>query len=328
MKANQFFDKILYNWPVKVCCLIIAIALYLFHQASLTEKRSFVIPVTVEEEGAVQHTGDFTTNVTVTIRANTEEISSVHSNQLKAYVNLNNISKNGEYNLPVKVKVADEIMAFDPFEIKVKPEYIKMKVETKDLKFIPLEASIVGEPQHGYEITEITIEPPYVEVTGPESVIENTKKIYLDRIDVTGLTQKEVYEADYKSVNNLLTIKEKGPFKVTLMIEPKIMERTIEELEVSVLGLNEKFFLKDDILPVWIKLEGEMPVLEDFIPGRRFVTVDLSRITEPGEYDVPVVYNIPNYFNLIEASDSTVHISVMENIEESEEVPEAEGGIE
>ena len=101
MKANRFFEKILFNWPVKVCCLILAIALYLFHQASLTEKRSFVIPLTIVEEGLVQHTGDYTSTVTVVVRANTEEISSVHSNQLNAYVNLNNISKNGEYNLPV-----------------------------------------------------------------------------------------------------------------------------------------------------------------------------------------------------------------------------------
>ena len=324
MKANRFFEKILYNWPVKVCCLIIAIALYLFHQASLTEKRSFVIPLTVIEDGAVQHTGDFTSNVTVVVRANTEQISSVHSNQLIAYVNLNNISKNGEYNLPVKVDVADEIMAFDPFEIKVKPEYIKIRAETKDLKFIPLEASIVGEPEHGYEITDITIEPAFVEVTGPESVIENTQKIYLDRIDVTGLSQKGIFEADYKSINKLLSIKEKGPFEVIVMIEPKQMERTIEEIPVTVLSLNEKFYLENDIQPVSVTLEGSMPVLEDFIPARRFVTVDLSKILEPGEYDIPVIYNIPGYFELIEASDETVHINVLEHKVE-EEIEEGEG---
>ena len=141
---------------------------------------------------------------------------------------------------------------------------------------------------------------------------------------MTGLTQKEVYEADYKSVNKLLTVKEKGPFKVTLMVEPKQMERTIEEIEVTVLGLNDKFYLKDDIMPVWITLEGSMPVLEDFIPGRRFVTVDLAKITEPGEYDVPVVYNIPNYFELLETSDEIIHIEVLEHKAE-EEIEEGAG---
>ena len=328
MKANRFFEKILYNWPVKVCCLIAAIALYLFHQASLTEKRSFVIPLTVVEEGAVQHTGDFTSTVTVVVRANTEEISSVHSNQLTAYVNLNNIAKNGEYNLPVKVKVDDELMGFDPFEIKVKPEYIKIKAEAKDLKYIPLEASVVGEPEHGYEITEITIEPAFVEVTGPETIIENTKKIYLDKVDATGLTQKQTFETEYKSVNKLISIKEQGPFQVTLMVEPKQMTRTIEEIEVTVLGLNEKFYLKDDILPVQVTLEGSMPVLEDYIPGRRFVTADFSKITEPGEYDIPLNYNIPSYFYLDEFSDETVHVTILEHLPDEQENSEGVGAVE
>ena len=95
MKANRFFEKILDKWPVKVCCLIVAICLYLFHQASLTDKRSFVIPLTLIEEGGVIHTGDYTSTVTVVVRANMEELSSVHSNQLHAFVNLNGISKNG-----------------------------------------------------------------------------------------------------------------------------------------------------------------------------------------------------------------------------------------
>ena len=326
MKANRFFEKILYNWPVKVCCLIVAIAIYLFHQASLTEKRSFVIPLNVVEEGAVQHTGDFPSTVTIVIRANTEAISAVHSNQLNAYVNLNNISKNGEYNLPVKVKVADEIMAFDPFEIKVKPEYVKIKAETKDLKFIPLEASIVGEPEHGYEVSDITIEPAYVEVTGPESVIENTQKIYLDKIDVTGLTKKQIFETEYKTINKLLSIKEEGPFQVTIMIEPKLMVRTINDIEVTIISLKDNLYLKDDMLPVWVTVEGTMPVLENYVPGKRFVTADFSQITEPGEYDVSIIYNIPSYFNLIETAEETMHVTILEHLPDEVLTEDAAGG--
>ncbi len=320
MKANRFFEKILYNWPIKICCLIIAIAIYLFHQSSMIEKRSFVIPLTVVENGAVQHTGDYTSSVTVVIRANAEDISSVHSNQLTAYVNMDSISKNGEYTLPVKVKLADEIMDFDPFEIKVKPEFIKIKAETKDLKFIPLEASIVGEPEHGYEITDITIEPPFVEVTGPESIIENTKKIYLDAIDVSELTQRKVFEAGIKQINKLLTVTEEGPFQVTLMIEPKQMERTIEEVEVTLLSLKDNLYLKDDVMPVSITLSGSMPVLEDYIPVRNFVTLDLSSVTEPGEYDLTLNYNIPAYFEFISASEESVHITVLEHQADEDEL--------
>ena len=312
MKANQFFEKILDKWPVKVCCLIVAISLYLFHQGSLTEKRSFVIPLQLVEEGAVMHTGDYTSTVTVVVRANTEEISSVHSNQINAYINLNGISKNGEYNLPVMVDVSEEIMAFDPFEIKVKPEYVKVKVENKDLKFIPLEASIVGEPAHGYEVTDVIISPQFVEVTGPQSIIENTKKIYLEKIDVTELAKKESFTVESRSLNKLISVTEEGPYEVSVMIEPKQMERTIDEVPVNISGLKENFYLQEELLTVSVTLKGTVPVLENYVPAKRFVNLDLQAITEPGEYDLPLEYTVPSYLELLESSEETVHIIVLE----------------
>ena len=324
MKANQFFEKILDKWPVKVCCLIIAICLYLFHQASLTEKRAFVIPLTLVEEGAVIHTGDYNSTVTVSVRANIEELSSVHSNQLQAYVNLNNIVENGEYNLPVNVKVSDELLTFDPFEIKVKPEYITIKVENKSLKYIPLEASIVGEPAHGYEITEVELTPSFVEVTGPESLVQNTQKIYLEKIDVSGFAKEETFFVQNKSLNKLITITEKGPYEVQVKIEPKIMERTIENIPVQISGLRENFYLKDDVLPVWVTLEGTVPSLENYTPTKRFVNLDLQKIKEPGEYDLPLSFNIPSYFEMIDSSDEIVHITVLAKEEEQIENTETE----
>ena len=319
MKANQFFNKILDKWPVKVCCLIIAIALYLFHQASLTDKRSFVIPLQVIEEGGVIHTGNYTENVTVTIKANTEQISSVNSKQLNAYINLNDIAQKGDYTIPVHVSVADEILAFDPFEIKVKPEYIKIRVENKDLKYIPVEASIVGEPEHGYEVTSVQIEPGQLEVIGPESILENTKKIYTEKIDVSGLAKKEVFEVDYKPLNKLLLVTDNRPFEVTVTIEPSIMLKTIENVSVSVISLRDNLYLKDDVLPVTVILEGTVPVLENYEPGRRFITLDMQKITEPGEYDIQLNFNAPSYLTVKESSQNIVHVVVLEKEEDVEE---------
>ena len=325
MKANRFFEKILDKWPVKVCCLIVALCIYLFHQASLTDKRSFVIPLTLIEEGGVMHTGDYTSNVTVVVRANMEEISALHSNQLHAFVNLNGIAKSGEYNLPVKVNVADEIMAFDPFEIKVRPEYIKIKVENKDFKYIPIEPTIIGEPAHGYEITELHIEPNFVEIDGPQTIVENTQKLFLEKIDVSNLTANQDFSVQYKSLNKLLTIKETGPFNVSVVIEPQEMQRTLENVNVSVVGLSERFYLKDDVLPVSITLEGNVVDLENYSPGRRLVTLELQRILEAGEYDLPLTFNVPSYLYFIDASEKTVHVTILNKEEENLETNENEG---
>ena len=319
MKANQLFNKILYKWPAKVICLIIAICLYLFHQASLTEKRSFVIPLTLIEEGEVIHNGDYTSNVTVTIRANTEQISTINSRQLNAYVNLNGISKKGEYNLPVKVRVADEIMAFDPFEIRVKPEYIKLQVESKDIKYVPIEPMITGEPAHGYEITSYSVNPAVAEITGPQTMIENTKKIYIEKVDITGMAKKEVFDAQYRPLNKLLTINEKDPVEVTVVIEPMHMERVFEDIEIAINNLNSTLFIEGETPVVSFMLQGTVPVLENYTPGKRFVTADLSKITEEGEYEIPLKYNIPSYLVLSEDAPQSFVFTLSRHPEESSE---------
>ena len=324
MKANQFFNKILDKWPVKVGCLIIAIALYLFHQSSLTEKKSFVLPVQVIEEGAVIHTGDSVSNVTVTVKANTEQVSSIHTNQLQAYISLNDISKNGEYTVPVKVNVAEEILSFDPFEIKVKPEYVKIRVENKDLKDVYIEPSIIGEPEHGYEITEIKVNPVTAEIMGPESIVENTKKIYTEKIDVTGLAKKETFRVNFRSINKLITVSDMEPVEVSVKIEPKQMERTFEDFEVFINGLNDSFAIKDGTPVITFVLSGTVPVLENYTPAKRFVTLDLRHITETGEYELPLSYSVPSYLVLMEGAPTTIKVQI-EKVEDF--MKENEGGV-
>ena len=53
MNKKRLLDKILDNWPAKVICLIIAIFLYFFHQASLIDSKTFVVPLQIIENGMV-----------------------------------------------------------------------------------------------------------------------------------------------------------------------------------------------------------------------------------------------------------------------------------
>ena len=51
MNTKRLLDKILDKWPAKVICLVIAIFLYFFHQASLIDSRTVVVPLEIIENG-------------------------------------------------------------------------------------------------------------------------------------------------------------------------------------------------------------------------------------------------------------------------------------
>ena len=318
-KASQLLEKLLNNWPVKLICFIIAVFLYIFHQSSLYDRKSFVLPVSVIQDGIVMPVGDYTKNVTVTVRANTENITSIHASQIKASINLSNLSKNGEYLVPVNVTVAPEVIAIDPFEIKVKPESIKIRVEKSGVKYLKVEPSIVGEPAHGYGISNIEITPAFVEVSGPESVIEELNTVITDRIDISNINKDYETSVVGKNIGNIIKADNYGPFKVNLKVEPLIMEKEFSNYKVQAINLSKDLLLKTELPYAKLVLSGTVPTLENFNLNAYSVQVDLSGVKEEGTYNLPVKYVYPSYFSIVNKSLETVTVELEKIIEQEVE---------
>lgn len=322
-KVRQLAEKAMKNWPIKVICFIVAILLYIFHQSSLYSKRSFVLPLNVIQNGIVMPVDDYAKTVTVIVRANTEEITSVHPNQIQASINLDNIIKNGEYLLPVNITVADELQAYNPFEIKVKPEAVNVKVEKKSLKYLKVEPSIVGEVAHGYKISDVIVKPAFVEAFGPESALSEIDNIITKKIDVTNIKQSGTFEIEANRLNSILKIEDEGPYTVFIKVEPQIMERTFANYKIQAVNLPADFNLVSELPYANLKLSGTVPQLERFNLNAYSVQVDLSSINQEGQYELPVKYIYPNYFTLVEKSINTVTVLVekklVEPVEEKSE---------
>ena len=111
MNKKRLLDKILDNWPAKVICLIIAIFLYFFHQASLIDSKTFVVPLQIIENGMVMHVGNIPDSVSIVVRASDETIKSVLPTDISASVSLDTITKKGTYKLPVKITLSESLIS-------------------------------------------------------------------------------------------------------------------------------------------------------------------------------------------------------------------------
>ena len=69
--------------------------------------------------------GNYPKNVTVIVRANTEEITSVHASQIRAYVNIDHITKGGEYTVPVNVSASQAVLFVFDFAEHISPKDIR-----------------------------------------------------------------------------------------------------------------------------------------------------------------------------------------------------------
>ena len=319
MNTKGLLDKILDKWPAKVICLIIAVFLYFFHQASLIDSKTFVVPLQIIENGMVMHVGNAPGSVSVVVRAGDEVIKAVLPADITASVNLDTITEKGTYKLPVKITLSESLMEYDPFEVKLKDDSVSIDVDRKALKYVPIVPSIVGEVAHGYEIENISMSPSTVEIFGPQSVVITTEQIYTTRLNVSNAETNFSTETSYQQLNKLLTVMDEGPFMAEVTVKAKMMERLFEEVEIEVLNLDEKLQIESELPKINIKLSGTMPVLENYILSKHAIQLNMREVTEPGIYEIPLRYTLPANLQLIEKSDEEIIVTVIKKPEEKAE---------
>ena len=331
MNTKRLVDKILDKWPAKVICLIIAIFLYFFHQASTIDSKTFVVPLEIIENGIVMHVGSSANSVAVNVRADEEAIKSILQSDITASVNLDMITEKGSYTLPVKITLADSLLTYDPLEVKLKDDTVTIDVDRKAIKYVPIVPSVVGEVAHGYEIDTITMSPSTIEISGPESVVNATDQIYTTRLNVSNAEINFSTETSYQQLNKLITVMDEGPFKAEVSIKTKAMERIFDSVEIEVLNLAESLEFKDPLPVITMKLSGSMPVLENYILSKHAVQLNMREVTEPGTYEIPLRYVIPANLQLVEKSDENLTVTIVQKTEdkaEAESVTETNTGVE
>lgn len=310
MNLKQFSEKLLNKWPYKLLCLGLAVVVYIIHSSMEYDTKTFTIPITVVEEGAVLNLDTSVQTVQLRIRSDTETIASIHESDFKATVNLNNIAVTGEYQLPINVAISDKLDDNLVFEVKQKPQSIKVAVEKKDIAYIKLVPSFVGDPAHGYEIDKYTIEPEYVEVVGPETVLKSTKEVKTEKIDLTDIKNDFTVEVKNRNLNSVLQLNDKGPYTVKVQMAASKMDRSFEKVPINFRGLNSNFVLIGDYPDVGFVLNGAINSLETYelLPSAAYV--DLSSIKEAGTFELPLQLTLPGYYSVVSKSTEMVTVTV------------------
>ena len=330
MNTKHLLDKILDKWPAKVVCLVIAVFLYFFHQASLIDSKTIVVPLQIIEDGVVMHMGNAPTSVSVVVKAGEEAIKTVLPSDISASVSLDSITEKGSYKLPVTLTLSESLMAYDPFEVKLKDDTVTIEVDRKAIKYVPIVPSVVGEVAHGYEIDSISMSPSTVEISGPESVVNATEQVFSTRLNVSNAEINFSTETSFQQLNKLLTIIDEGPFKAEVTIKPKQMERIFEEVPVEVLNLADNLEFKEELPLVSLKISGSMPVLENYILSKHAVQINLREITEAGTYELPLRYILPSNLQLVEKSDEEMTFTLIQKapVSDQEQSPEGDAAAE
>ena len=324
---KRLIDKLLDNWIAKVVSLFIAILLYVFYQASLIDKKTFVIPLKIVEDGIVMHVGKVQNYVPVVIRTNDTIMNMINPSDFEGIVDISYLTEAGNYTLPIKISLSPKLMELDPLEVILKEQNLNIQVDKRISKYVPLEPTIVGEVAHGYAISQISLSPSTVKITGPQSIINAIESIPTGRIMVSNAENNFSVETSCQEQSNLISIFEEGPIYATVSLSTEVMEREFTDVPVEYFALPSNLQIKGELPSVSFVLSGDVPLLENYSLSGRVAYVNLHECQEPGQYELPLRLNLAASFSVVSKSTETISLTVEEITENADEDEGLEEGV-
>lgn len=310
MKIHEFYKVFRRNWPVKLVCFVLAVFIYFFYLTATIQEKNLPVSLEVSSQGVTLPTQTLPTHIKVSLKGRPEDLARITEKNISALVNLDHYTEAGKYTVPVEILLAPEILGIEPLEVTADRSFLDITIVQKDRKQIPVEAEIQGTLASGYEISDISIVPSTIGVSGAKSILEALERVSTEAISVDEKRTSFSQKIPVRSESPLLAYNE-AEVTVTVTIQPSTTSRRFVDQTIYLYGVNPLFEAQTDPERLTFTLTGNQNQLEAFVPELHTVRLDCSVLTEPGTYELPVEVVLPNGIRLVSQSSRTAQVSLV-----------------
>ncbi len=103
MRQNKFLNWLVFDWPVKIISLLVAVLLFFFVQLISVEHRSFQVPLTVVGNDSLVIDTAYPEMVDVEITGDQADVFSVYPEDISAFIDISGITEEGTVTVPVRI---------------------------------------------------------------------------------------------------------------------------------------------------------------------------------------------------------------------------------
>jgi YbbR domain-containing protein len=101
------------------------------------------------------------------------------------------------------------------------PARVEVKFEARGSRSVRVRAEVAGEPAQGFEITDVQVKPPRVQVSGARSEVLRLTELTTDTVDVTGVTAPVERSVRVLLGGSHVWLDEPGEVQVRVQVTPK-----------------------------------------------------------------------------------------------------------
>lgn len=316
---REFIKK--YDVITKAISIIIAVVLWVFVISVENPNRTLEftgIPITIVGQEDILNAYDLSvidggdTLISAKLSAKNNIITKLTNTQIKAYVDVSDISTAGTYDIPINVLMPSTFITVKSQT----PTTVKITLDKITSKQIPVRVDFKAPTDKNYVYSEPVVTKNYIAVQGPNNIISD---IEFALVNPKPLTYSSTDNYEYILINKAgKTIANKHIKKIDKMVEVNINVLKIKEIPLSVnmQGNMDSTKFAAQISPKTVRIIGETLNVD------RIDNIVLGDINnEKTKYSFKIQYP-----NTVQAYDknitrATVEIKNIENIEP--ETPQA-----
>ncbi len=306
------------NIGLKILAVILSFVLWLLvvNVDDPTQSRTFSTAVEILNEDVLTDAGkyydiaDSSRTVSFRVTAKRSVIERLSGSDFTATADMNFLDENGRIPVTIVYKGT-----YNGVAISTKRVYLTVTVGDEMSTKYPIEVETTGEPANGCAVTETSVQPDAVTVTGP---VDNVRRIarVVAYADVTDLNEDT-------SANALLHFIDADGNEVDLsrlnvefdhaQLEVKVTHRKSVPIQVSASGELAEGLVLESVTaePNTVELLGDSDVLNGItavvIPS---TVIDLSQITESLTTTVDLTSYLPEGATLADKNHSQIEIRV------------------
>jgi YbbR domain-containing protein len=301
-------EKLTNNLGIKLLSLLLAAMMWIviINLDDPTTTRTYQnITVDITNESAIASLGQVYDivdgrTVTITVKGKRSVIDKIKSADLKASVDLSNISAFNK----VEITATCEKYSYENLEISTKPKLMEITLEDRDETQVNVKVVTTGTPADGYSVGLTEAKPVLLEISGAKSVVAKIAEARVT-VDVSGeaetFTRKGLIPTLYDADGNEIDASRLTFNKQKVAATVNILKTKTVPIEVTTKGTPADVY---DISynPIAVELAGTDEDLAKVISIP--IEIDVSHASSNVEQTVDLVDYLPKGIRLVENVDS------------------------
>lgn len=266
MKIN-----LLSNLPLKLLSLILAFFLWIYFATETQILKDVEIPLNIIVAPEKVLTGDLVSAVTVRVRGTERAISRLANQALYANVDLADFP-NGEKFVQISPEANILGLPSDLEVLSLTPERIKVTIENRATKSIPVFPKVSGNPKDQFVYYGYEVFPPTVMIEGAQSAVADAERAVTEVIEIDKKSQS--FRAVVDVIPEIASVKIVNPRPVTVFIKIDKDIKTVSFEALPIMFPSSEYTVVPSHDIVTLTIEGPEPIIKKIT--RNSITVSVN----------------------------------------------------